>query len=76
MSDNHTGLPHDLPEYVPNWPVPVKVKAKVYKLSNGWSWSHNCPHTPFGVQKVTLGFVQPSQPEAFAAALKHARGCW
>lgn len=23
--DEHRGLPHDLPEYVPNWPVPAKA---------------------------------------------------
>jgi hypothetical protein len=78
MSDEHTGLPHDLPEYVPNWPVsvPVKVKAKVYRLSASWGWSHSCPHRPFGVQRITVGHGHPTQPAAFAAALKHARGCW
>lgn len=75
MSDNHTGLPHDLPEYEPNWPVPIKVKARVYKVPETWVWSHSCPHTPFGIRKVVLG-SQPTQPAAFAAALKHARGCW
>lgn len=71
--DNHRGLPHDLPEYVPNWPVPVKIKAKVYQISGGaWSWSHDCPRrTGF-----TLGWAQATQPAAFEAALKHARGCW
>lgn len=73
MSEEHSGLSHDLPEYTPNWPVPVKVKARVYKYPNGyWGWAHNCP------KRITfaLGGPQPTQPAAFAAALKHARGCW
>jgi hypothetical protein len=74
VSDNHTGLPHDLPEYVPNWPVPapVKVPAKVFKGKLGWIWGHCCPRR----QRHTLGFGYPTQQAAFAAALKHARGCW
>jgi hypothetical protein len=73
MSDNRTGLPHDLPEYVPNWPVPVKVKAKVYKRGGAWYWAHACPKGP---RVAALGWPQPTLPEAFEAALKHARGCW
>lgn len=73
MSDNHHGLPHDLPEYVPNWPLPIKVKAKVYRLNGGaWSWSHDCPKRC----SFAIGFAQTTQPAAFEAALKHARGCW
>ncbi|MET9385284.1 hypothetical protein ABZY09_30485 [Streptomyces sp. NPDC002928] len=70
--DDHRGLPHDLPDYVPNWPIPVTVKAKVMKGRNGWTWGHNCPRRP----GVALGWPQPTQPAAFEAALKHARGCW
>ena len=73
MSDNHRGLPHDLPEYVPNWPVAIKRKAKVMKGKDGWVWVHNCPRSPLAVAAEIL---IPTQPEAFAAALKHARGCW
>jgi hypothetical protein len=74
VSDNHTGLPHDLPDYVPNWPAVVKVKATVYRLSGTplWYWAHNCPHK----RGVTLGHPRTSQLAAFEAALKHARGCW
>lgn len=73
MSDNHTGLPHDLPEYAPNWPVPVeKVKAKVFKGKTSWIWGHCCPRHP----KHTLGFGYPTQRAAFRAALRHAEGCW
>lgn len=72
MSDSHRGMPHDLPEYVPNWPVAVKVKAKVCKGFTGWLWSHQCPH-----REAWGGMIgYPSQPAAFEAALKHARGCW
>lgn len=75
MSDNHRGLPHDLPEYVPNWPVPVKVKAKVYQLPNSgrWSWSHACPKRNGWAM---VGHPERTQAAAFEAALKHARGCW
>jgi hypothetical protein len=72
VSDNRRGLPHDLPEYVPNWPVPVKVKAKVMKGKDGWVWLHLCPHRKPGAYETLL----PSQAVAFEAALKHARGCW
>jgi hypothetical protein len=74
VSDNHTGLPHDLPEYVPNWPVPVavKVKAKVIRGRDGWLWAHDCPRRPLWA----MGFSYPTQQAAFEAALKHTRGCW
>jgi hypothetical protein len=72
MSDNHTGLPHDLPEYEPNWPAAVRVKAQVYRLPSGWAWSHDCPRKGW----VFLGFPRTTHAVAFVAALKHARGCW
>ncbi|MEV7814277.1 hypothetical protein AB0P05_26665 [Streptomyces flaveolus] len=77
MSDDHRGLPHDLPEYVPNWPVPIKVRAKVYKIpeTGYWYWSHRCPRRGTG-HVVALGYPQPTHAAAYAAALKHARGCW
>jgi hypothetical protein len=75
VSDEHSGLSHDLPEYVPNWPLPVrKVKVQVYQLrgTGEWAWAHDCP------RKIgfTLGFARPTQAEAFAAAHKHVQGCW
>lgn len=73
MSDNHTGLPHDLPDYVPNWPVPVKVKAWVYKDTHGWTWTHHCP---VAGRALALGHPLTTHADAFKAALKHARGCW
>ena len=72
MSDEHRGLSHDMPEYVPNWPVPAKVKAKVMKGGSGWMYSHACPRH----QAIVWAYGLPSQPAACAAALKHARGCW
>lgn len=74
MSDHH-GLPHDLPAYEPNWPVPVKVKAMVMKGKSGWMWGHKCP--PRGLlHKFAVGHPQATQAEAFAVALKHVQGCW
>jgi hypothetical protein len=73
MSDEHSGLSHDLPEYTPNWPVPVKVKAKVMKGTGGWAWVHSCPRAPLA---VAAGVRIPTQPAAFEAALKHVQGCW
>jgi hypothetical protein len=70
--DNHTGPTHDMPDYVPNWPVVVKVKATVAKDFLGWTWIHDCPRK----NGLTRAGVTHSQPAAFAAALKHARGCW
>ncbi|MFF9268598.1 hypothetical protein [Streptomyces rochei] len=72
MSDHRRGLPHDLPEYVPNWPVAIKTKAAVLKGRSGWFWTHICLRK--GRSEVAIGYA--SQPEAFADALKHARGCW
>lgn len=69
--DHHGDLSRDLPEYTPNWPTPVKVKAQVLRTWDGWSWVHNCPRRlPWAMN----GY--PSQSAAFEAALKHARGCW
>jgi hypothetical protein len=70
--DEHRGLPHDLPEYTPNWPAVIRIKAAVMKGRSGWFWTHTCPRK--GRAQVAIGY--PSQPAAFAAALKHARGCW
>jgi hypothetical protein len=77
VSDNHTGLPHDLPEYEPNWPVPapVKVKARVYKRCGVWFWGHECPRRGMA-RVVALGHPQATLTAAFEAALRHARGCW
>lgn len=73
MSDDHTGLPHDLPEYTPNWPVSVRVKARVYKSPAGWTWGHLCPVSS---RWMTIGLVKSTRAEAFAEALKHVQGCW
>lgn len=75
MSDERRGMPHDLPEYRPNWPVVIKVKAKVVKGRDGWFWGHKCPRrSPMPV--FALGHPQTTHAAAFAAALKHVQGCW
>jgi hypothetical protein len=74
MSDRHTGLSHDLPEYVPNLPLAadlrrqVRHKAKVRKLYGGWTWTHDCgPHI--------LTTAAPSWRWALSDALTHLKGC-
>lgn len=75
MSDNHTGLSHDLPEYVPNMPLAadlrrqVRSRIKVYKRAGYWSWRHDC-----GGRTLSASCL-PSQPYALALALKHVKGC-
>lgn len=73
MSEEHSGLSHDLPEYVPNWPVPVRIKARVHKCPSGWIWGHLCPVSS---RWRVVGLPKTTQAEAFAAALKHVQGCW
>lgn len=73
--DSHTGKSHDMPDYVPNWPVVVKVKANVYKRHGAWYWGHECPRKGLA-RVVALGRPVLTHEAAFAAALKHARGCW
>jgi transposase len=70
MSDDHRGLPHDLPEYTPNWPP--RPKARVYKDGMWWRWEHACRYRG-GVPNVS--YPEPSQPIAFARALKHLERC-
>lgn len=70
MTD-HSGIPHDLPEYEPNWPAPIKVRAKVFRGRYGWLWAHDCPR-----MRGVVFCVKSDWPAAFAAALHHARGCW
>jgi hypothetical protein len=72
--DSHTGPTHDMPDYVPNWPVPVKIKAQVYQRNGFWFWAHVCPNK--GHRVAALGHPKLTHKAAFAAALKHARGCW
>jgi hypothetical protein len=76
MSEEHSGLSHDLPEYVPNWPVPVrKIRAVVYMRAGVWFWGHQCPNK--GTDRVfRLGGAKATQAKAFAAAHKHVQGCW
>lgn len=65
MSDNQTGLSHDMP-------APV-IKARVYKDGPWWRWEHSCRYRG-GV--LNYGYPEDSQPVAFARVLKHLEGCW
>lgn len=71
MSEGHSGLSHDLPEYVPNSPPP-KVKARVYKARDDlWYWGHACRGGGWG-----FGLPYASQAMALKGALAHMEGCW
>jgi hypothetical protein len=75
MSEEHSGLSHDMPEYVPNWPA--RAKARVYKGTTlggepCWRWEHPCRYRG-GVPNY--GYPKDSQPEALAGALKHLENC-
>jgi hypothetical protein len=73
MSDNHTGLPHDLPGR----------KVKVFKALNGrWYWGHACP--PGGYSSgptIARNEIDPpktgcrSWEQAFRHAQAHAWRC-
>lgn len=73
MSDEHRGLSHDMPEYVPNWPRPVRTKAKVYQRHGFWVWTHVCPVSG---RVASLGHPKLTHAAAFEAAWKHVQGCW
>jgi ribosomal protein S13 len=76
VMDSHTGLSHDLPEYVPNTlPLAadlrrqVRSKVKVFKMSAYWGWRHDCGHQVMGQTCFD------SQPMALNWALHHLKGC-
>lgn len=75
MSEGHSGLSHDMPEYVPNWPP--RPKARIYKDGDlfgepCWRWEHPCRYRG-GVPNVS--YPQDSWPAALAGALKHLERC-
>jgi len=78
VSDNRSGLPHDLPEYEPNVPLAIKVtKARVYKDATFlgdpcWRWEHACAYRG---RALKYGYPEASQPAALAGALKHMEHC-
>jgi hypothetical protein len=73
MSDDRRGLPHDLPEYLPNWPIGIKVRARVVMGRDGhWIWAHKCPRKPHW----KVAFAYRDQISAMDAARKHVEGCW
>lgn len=76
MSDTHTGLSHDMPEYRPNWPL--RPKARVYKDTTFfggpcWRWEHAC-HYRGGA--LNYGYPETTHAQALERALKHMEGCW
>jgi hypothetical protein len=82
VSDRHTGLSHDLPEYVPN--LPVRSKATVFKGLNGrWYWGHWCrlgSSYRSGPLRVDNMIGPPtsgaeSWEQAFRNSLKHMENC-
>ncbi|MFD5107150.1 hypothetical protein [Streptomyces cinereoruber] len=43
MSEEHSGLSHDLPEYTPNTdPLPTRWRVQLYRSAWGWQWGHQC----------------------------------
>jgi len=74
VSEAHSGLPHDMPEYEVYVPGTVKViKARVYKDGRWWRWEHACGYRG---RALLYSYPQDSQSVALAGALKHMTGCW
>lgn len=46
MTDVHSGIPHDLPEYEPDTdPLPTRWRVQLYRGTWGWNWGHQCSPT-------------------------------
>lgn len=63
MSDDHRGLPHDLPAR----------KAKVYKEGLWWRWEHACSDRP--PSTPVISYPQADQGMAMRGALRHLAWC-
>jgi hypothetical protein len=73
MSEAHSGIPHDLPEYEPNDPPrDTWRRARVFKDGNCWTWEHQCSWKSC----PTNGYPYSRQEDAMDYALMHARRCW
>jgi hypothetical protein len=74
MSELHSGVPHDLPEYVPNLttspPRTIRWRVQVFKDGWGWSWVHQCRSH---YHSEHHGYE--SWAEAFRTACEHLRSC-
>lgn len=69
MSDLHP-LPlmgHDMPEAIP----PLRAKACVYPLAEGWHWEHEC--APGWWKTSDIPWTR--QCYAYDAAVKHLKEC-
>ena len=63
MSDNHTGLPHDLP----------LAQARSSKEGSWWRWEHPCADRPASTPYDS--YPCPSHAAALEGALRHLERC-
>lgn len=70
MTDIHSGIPHDLPEYEPNT-NPPKWRVQVFREPWGWGWTHQCD-----AKRSRAGHSYLAWRIAMSDANKHARRCW
>lgn len=71
MTDVHSGIPHDLPEYEPDTdPLPTRWRVQVYRDRSGWAWVHQC--TPKRSRKIRFYVTWGN---AFWVANLHAKEC-
>ena len=68
MTDAHSGIPHDLPEYVPN--DPPKWRVQLYRGPWGWNWTHQCDATHH-----KDGHSYATWRMAYRYAYEHAKEC-
>lgn len=68
MNEEHSGIPHDLPEYVPN--DPPRWRVQLYRGQWGWNWGHQCGPT---THKQGHGYL--TWRIAWKYAQKHAEEC-
>lgn len=67
-------VPHDLPEYTPNNPVPIAWnRVQVYKECGHWTWHHVCPWRPESTP--AHGYPHMTHRIAMAFAWDHVRRC-
>ena len=74
MSDEHSGLSHDLPDYevLDLYGVPWK-KVQVFKRNDYWTWGHTCPWRP--ADTPASGYPHLTHKIAMAFAWQHVRNC-
>lgn len=74
MDEPHSGLSHDLPEYIPNTEPLLESggRLKVYKAGGDWWWERQAPE--WGVS-ACFGYPMPTWELALSSALEYARRC-